>query len=359
MQDLPFSYLGIQWSLHPSLGDVRREYERVVYALGSSSVEHIVTLPLMTEPASRATLDVLTVVVPAAQFVDPNFVALAMCKAVKLSLEKGSADGSCFSYVWLGIIAGLFFGDGVAGHRYGLMGLALIEKRGLTRLRARTLLAFGNHIAPWMKHARDGLNYLYQTFTAVLQTRATAAREIHLRAMRDHYEVLQAWTANSPEMFGTRSELVAAEIASAEGRGENISMFEVSNNEAGTWTSWPEKLAAIKAFYEPVCDLEITLSRTSLTPLFTPYDETTGSGTINRIDETWYQIHSPPWGAWPMSSSSLFLHLTIQRHRLSWASRLGTPKASGRRRYSAMRRTMFTWAAWTRAKPQLSSPAMN
>ena len=65
----------------------------------------------MSDPASLATLDVLTKVVPPALFTDANLLSLVTCRAVNLSLEHGNCDGSCFAYVWLGIIAGPHFGD--------------------------------------------------------------------------------------------------------------------------------------------------------------------------------------------------------------------------------------------------------
>ena len=64
----------------------------------------------------------------------------------------------------------------------------------------------------------------------------------------------------------------------------------LANNEAGSWASWPQKIAAIKAFYAPVCDLEITVTQTYLTPQFAPYDGT----AVYQIDETWYDENVTP-----------------------------------------------------------------
>ncbi len=53
-------HLGIEWSPHPTDEDVRREYDRIWSQLGSGSIEDMLELPLMTDPASLATIDVLT-----------------------------------------------------------------------------------------------------------------------------------------------------------------------------------------------------------------------------------------------------------------------------------------------------------
>ena len=57
----------------------------------------------MSDPASLATLDVLSKLSQPAWYTDANLVSLAICRAVNLSLEGGNCDGSCFAYVMLGV----------------------------------------------------------------------------------------------------------------------------------------------------------------------------------------------------------------------------------------------------------------
>jgi PAS domain S-box-containing protein len=162
--------LGVEWSPHPTEEEVRREYERTWSQLGSRAIEALIELPLMNDPASLATLDVLTKVVPAALFTDANLVCLAICRAVNLSLERGNSDGSCVAYVMLGMITGLRFGDYKAGYRFGRLGYELVEQRGLTRFRARTYVGFGFNVMPWTKHVRAGRDLLRRAFEAANTT---------------------------------------------------------------------------------------------------------------------------------------------------------------------------------------------
>src|SRR5260370_3029511 len=111
--------MGVDWSPHPTEEEGRREYERIWSQLGSRAVEELIELPLMSDPASLATLDVLTKVVPPALFTDANLLSLAICRAVNLSLEHGNSDGSCFAYVYLGMIAGPHFCNSKVGFRFG------------------------------------------------------------------------------------------------------------------------------------------------------------------------------------------------------------------------------------------------
>ena len=157
-------HLGIDWSPHPTEEEVRREYDRIWSTLGSRTIEELVDLPLMNDPASLGTLDVLTRVGPPAIFTDANLFALTNCRAVNLSLERGNSDGSCAPYVWLGGVAGAHFGNYKAGFRFGRLGYELVERRGLKRFQAPTYLSFAGIVVPWTKDVRTCRDLLHRAF---------------------------------------------------------------------------------------------------------------------------------------------------------------------------------------------------
>jgi PAS domain S-box-containing protein len=159
-------HMGVEWSAHPTEEEGRREYERIWSQLGSRTIEQLIELPLMSDPASLATLDVLTKVLPPALFTDANLLSLAVCRAVNLSFERGNSDGSCVAYGWLGQIAGPKFGNYKAGFQFGQLGYELVEKRGLKRFQARTYMVFGSHVVPWTKHVQAGRGLIRRTFEA-------------------------------------------------------------------------------------------------------------------------------------------------------------------------------------------------
>jgi PAS domain S-box-containing protein len=159
-------HLGVEWSPHPTKEEGRREYDRIWSQLGSRAIEDLLELPLMSDPVSLATLDVLTKVLPPALFTDANLLSLAICGAVNLSLERGNSDASCVAYVWLGQIGGPHFGNYKDGFRFGRLGYELVEKRGLKRFQARTYMVFGSHVMPWTKHVRAGRELIHRTFEA-------------------------------------------------------------------------------------------------------------------------------------------------------------------------------------------------
>ncbi len=160
---------GVFWPPHPTDDEVRQEYERIWRQLGSRSIEELVDLPLMNDPACCATLNVLAEVVTPALFTDKNLLSLVICRMVNLSLESGNSDGSCFAYVWMGMILGPHFDNYQAGFRFGKLGYDLVEKRGLHRYQARAYMSFGNLVMPWTKHIRSGRNLVRRAFDAANQ----------------------------------------------------------------------------------------------------------------------------------------------------------------------------------------------
>jgi PAS domain S-box-containing protein len=159
-------HLGIEWSPHPTEQEVRREYERVWSTLADRPIEALIDLPLMRDPTSLATLDVLTKLAAPFEYTDANLLSLAICRMVNLSLEHGNSDRSCFAYVWLGVISGPHFGNYKAGFRFGQLGYDLIEQRGLKRFPARSYMCFGNFVLPWTKHVRAGRDLIRRAFEA-------------------------------------------------------------------------------------------------------------------------------------------------------------------------------------------------
>ena len=67
-------YLGISWSPHPTDEEARRAYERIWSELDRRTTEELIALPLMTDPACLATLDVLNRLCSPAQYTDLNLV---------------------------------------------------------------------------------------------------------------------------------------------------------------------------------------------------------------------------------------------------------------------------------------------
>ena len=159
-------HVGIEWSLHPSEEEVRREYGRIWSLLGSRTIEELIDLPLMDDPAALATVEVLSRANSPSAYTDANLAALTICKAISLSLEYGNCDASCFAYVVFASLAGPRFGEYQAGFRFGQLGYELVERRGLKRFEASTYHLFVVFVVRWMKHVRARGDLLGRAFEA-------------------------------------------------------------------------------------------------------------------------------------------------------------------------------------------------
>jgi PAS domain S-box-containing protein len=163
-------HFGIHLSSHPTEEQARYEYERICSLLESLTDEQLVWQPLMTDPVSLATLDVLTKIVPPAMFTDINLASLIICQSVDLSLKRGNRDRSSFAYVMLGMMAGTRHGDYQAALRFGQVGYDLVEQRGLKRFQARTYMNFGNVILIWTRHVNVARDLVRRAFEAADMT---------------------------------------------------------------------------------------------------------------------------------------------------------------------------------------------
>src|SRR5262249_31428675 len=146
--------VGIECPRHPTEDDVRHEYQNIWSQLNGRAIEDVADLPLMSDPEPLATVDVLNKMMVPAVLTDHNLDCLAICKAVKLSLEHGNCDASCLAYVLLGKVAVQRFGDYQTAFRFGQIGFDLVERCGLKRFQAAVYFWFAAWIAPWMKHVR-------------------------------------------------------------------------------------------------------------------------------------------------------------------------------------------------------------
>ena len=134
-------HLGIDWSPHPTDEEARREYERIWSQLGSRTIEDLIDLPLMSDPASLATLDVLTKLAAGCIHAYGSESVLPWSSAARSISASSTATATVRASPMSGLASspGPHFGDYQAGFRFGRLGYELVEKRGLKRFQARDL----------------------------------------------------------------------------------------------------------------------------------------------------------------------------------------------------------------------------
>jgi PAS domain S-box-containing protein len=162
--------VGIDWSTQPSNEDVKQELDGMWQRIGSRTIESLFDLPLMSDPAWCATMDVFTNALSPALFTSENLAGLILLRMANLSISHGNSDASCFAYTYLNIVLGSRFGDYGAGFRFGQLSLNLVEQRGLNRYKPRVYLCFGNQIIPWTSHLRTGRTLIRRAFETAIES---------------------------------------------------------------------------------------------------------------------------------------------------------------------------------------------
>jgi PAS domain S-box-containing protein len=157
-------HVGLHIPMQPSQAQARAAYDGVWARLEGRPIEDIALLPLTTDPASRATLDVIAKVIPCAALMDRNLLCQLVSAAVDLGLTHGNCESSCYAYVYFGIIAGWHYDDFDSGFRFGRLGYDLGEREGFRRLHASNLVSFSGQIMPWVQHVRKGVDLSRRAF---------------------------------------------------------------------------------------------------------------------------------------------------------------------------------------------------
>ena len=156
----------IDWPAHPTKAQVRREYARMWRQLGDRPIEVLVDLVPMTDPVALATMGVLAALVTPALFTDENLRCLVIGRMANLSLQHGNSDIAPYAYCAVGNVLGPYFGDYKRGFRFAELGLDLVERPGMDRLKARVYLAFGNLAKPAQRRllpSRPLAQYAFET----------------------------------------------------------------------------------------------------------------------------------------------------------------------------------------------------
>lgn len=180
---------GIAWSAQPTSEEVGREYERMWRQIGERPIEALLDLPQMTDPVACGTMDVLTVLVSPAWYIDESLRRLIIGRMTNLSLEYGNSDASCLAYIVLGTVLGPDFGDYDAGYRFAQLGLDLVERRGLDRFKARVYLGFGS----WTRNVRTGRPWLRRAFDAAQQV-----GDLHYASFTRHHLLTHLLACGDP-----------------------------------------------------------------------------------------------------------------------------------------------------------------
>jgi PAS domain S-box-containing protein len=159
---------GIDLPAHPTREQVQEEYEMVWRNLAGRPIEHLIDLPLTTDPELQAAMRLLSVL-DAAYFTDFQLFCLLLCRMVNISLHHGTSGVSAHAYAWLGVLLGPVFHRYGEGYRLGRLACDLVEKHGLIAYQAKVYFAMG-HVAVWTQPIATVIDFNRAAFRSATET---------------------------------------------------------------------------------------------------------------------------------------------------------------------------------------------
>jgi len=173
---------GFAIPLRPTESDARTVFDGTCSRLDGIGINEVAALPIMTNPTSRAILNMLPKLETCAASLDRTFEVLIICSAVALTLERGIHDTSCLAFTQLGYLAAWRYGNFEAGFRFGQLGYELVERTGLRRFEDYVVLNFSALLMPWAKHVASCLPVIRRAFDVAHNNgdRLWAAASLHV-----------------------------------------------------------------------------------------------------------------------------------------------------------------------------------
>lgn len=136
----------------PALGAAIGEAFGIYQAeLGSRDVATLSELPAMADPEKLAIVATMAAAIPAIFQWNHALMVLMVLKAVRLSLEHGTAPVSPFFYAQYGIVHHVVTGDPIRAHEFGQLALALAARPEHAAARGGVEFIYAEFLAPWVR----------------------------------------------------------------------------------------------------------------------------------------------------------------------------------------------------------------
>ncbi len=138
--------------------------------LAGKKIEDLIDLPEMNDPIKLAIIRVLMNLGTAAYFSAPELFPLIVFKGVELSIRHGNSPESTIAYSSYGIILCAVLGNVEAGNKFGQLGLRLLSRFDVRKLKARAFEMVNSFVKHWEEHLKKGLEISLEAFQCGLET---------------------------------------------------------------------------------------------------------------------------------------------------------------------------------------------
>jgi diguanylate cyclase (GGDEF)-like protein len=163
--------LGIEFPTQPNETDIANERALVIKNLGDRRIEDLVNEPPEQDAETLVAMRLFMEVFAAAFLSGSGKIfPYLVLKSVNLSLRSGLCPESAFAYAAYGMILCGELDEPALGYQYGKVGLAVNEKLGDLKLRARVIYVYAMFVHHWSEHwssltpwFKKGIEAGYQT----------------------------------------------------------------------------------------------------------------------------------------------------------------------------------------------------
>ena len=160
---------GIDLPPHPTVEQVRAEYEAVWQTLDGRSIESLIDLPPMNEPEVQAAMQVLSVLAPPATMTDFRLFCLLACRMVNVSVHHGICGATAHGWCLFGTILGSVFHRYGDGYRFAKLACDLVDNRGFIAYQPKVYHAAGT-VAFWTQPIGAAIDFMSSTVRTAIET---------------------------------------------------------------------------------------------------------------------------------------------------------------------------------------------
>jgi len=162
--------LGIDLPSEPDQPLIGKALQALASQLQDKHIEQLVDLPVMTNPQTRAAMQLLGMLLPPIFQGMPSLTPLVSCMMVSLSLQFGNAPASTMGYAMHGMVLCAFLQEVETGYGFGQLALSLLERFNVPEFKSQILLLFGC----WLQHRQEAMRATIPTlkdgYTAGMET---------------------------------------------------------------------------------------------------------------------------------------------------------------------------------------------
>lgn len=169
----------------PTGAEVMEQLTQTIGMLSGKSMDELLNLPAMTDPARLAAMDLLGLALPPAYWTSQELLALVVFQMVQQTVLHGHSPNAGYGFSWWGIIDCAILGNIEEGCTFGTFAIELARRHGLNLQQPLFFEAW--IVRKYRRHLAESIPLFEQTFALSLEIGdfeyASYARNNHMQAL--------------------------------------------------------------------------------------------------------------------------------------------------------------------------------